>query len=347
MNKSNKKISNLAIIVSFVLFFTSYDLGAQWKKQEFIANPEVCEKILAGGQKYQSFLCIGSDLKRTNHPESDGLIIDSWCPESTKYGHVFVMIDSTEGYSPSQYTELLRRLLDKENIEFIAPYDKFSIMNVDGMNQSSAVKPLFSDCKPRSSYKGTMYPINEYISRKDAPLTLEGNFIEFEDLLEKNTDPLSSLNDVKGQYSQLFEFLKELGLRLDLDFQSDYQYRKIIIFSDMLQHSRNMSFLKDCRPTEIINGKSVRLAHANKDFVKGKCKTFNEYKSQMNENKWNTTVPNFGINPPEVFVYYLNCRHDPDLDIGLIEVWEDFFSEIGIKMQWDGSQDCEGFKKVR
>ena len=137
-------------------------------------------------------MCQGSELERTNHPEADGLIIDSWCPESTKYGHYFVLIDSTEGYTNSQYTELLRRLLDKENIDFIAPYDKLTIMNVDGRNESAKVMPLFSECKPRSSYKGTMYPINEYISRKDAPLILEGNFIEFEEMLNKNTEPLQT-----------------------------------------------------------------------------------------------------------------------------------------------------------
>ena len=343
MNKLTKKSLCFSIITFFSIIFISYDLEAQWRSNEFIANPEVCEKIYEGGQKYQSFLCQGSELERTNHPEADGLIIDSWCPESTKYGHYFVLIDSTEGYTNSQYTELLRRLLDKENIDFIAPYDKLTIMNVDGRNESAKVMPLFSECKPRSSYKGTMYPINEYISRKDAPLILEGNFIEFEEMLNKSTEPLSKLNDVKGSYSQLFELLKELGLRLDLDFQSDYQYRKIIIFSDMLQHSSNMSFLKDCRPTK--NNK--RLKHSNGDLVKGKCKTFSEYKATMNENKWGATIPNFGVNPPEIFIYYLNCRHDPDLDIGLLEVWEEFFAEIGIKMQWDSSQDCEGFDRVR
>ena len=121
-------------------------------------------------------------------------------------------------------------LFDDENIEFIGPYDKLSIMNVNGRNESAEIMPIFSECKPRSSFKGTMFPINEYISRKDAPLTLEGNFIEYEDLLKTSTEPLSTLADVKGQYSQLWELLAELGLRLDLDFQSDYQYRKIIIF---------------------------------------------------------------------------------------------------------------------
>ena len=39
--------------------------------------------------------------------------------------------------------------------------------------------------------------------------------------------------------------------------------------------------------------------------------------------------------------------YDPDLDIGLIEVWEDYFAEIGIKMSWDASRDCESFPKVK
>jgi len=345
MNKLTKKSLYLSLVTFCSMIFISFDLEAQWRSKEFIADPEVCEKIYAGGQKYQGFLCQGSDLVRTTHPESDGLIIDSWCPESTKYGHYYVLVDSTEGYSKSQYIELLRRLLDPENIEFIGPYDKLSIMNVNGRNESAEIMPIFSECKPRSSFKGTMFPINEYISRKDAPLTLEGNFIEYEDLLKTSTEPLSTLADVKGQYSQLWELLAELGLRLDLDFQSDYQYRKIIIFSDMLQHSQNMSFLWNCRPTE--SDGVTRIKNKDGSFKKGECKTFDEYKNRMNENKWDTTVPNFGINPPEVFIYYLNCMYDPDLDIGLIEVWEDYFAEIGIKMSWDASRDCESFPKVK
>ncbi len=345
MSRISNRISYLGLITAFSIFFASFELEAQWRKKTFIANPEKCEVIYEGNQKYQSFLCQGSELERTNHPESDGLIINSWCPESTKYGHYFVLVDSTEGYSESQYIELLRRLLDPENIEFIGPYDKLSIMNVNGRNESAEIMPIFSQCKPRSSYKGTMYPLNGYLARSDAPLTLESHYAGYWDMLTKSTEPLSTLADVKGQYSQLWELLAELGLRLDLDFQSDYQYRKIIIFSDMLQHSQNMSFLWNCRPTE--RDGVTRIKNKDGSFKKGECKTFDEYKNRMNENKWNTTAPNFGINPPEVFIYYLNCNYDPDLDIGLIEVWQDYFAEIGIKMSWDASRDCESFPKVK
>ena len=69
MNKLTKKSLYLSLVTFCSIIFISFNLEAQWRSKEFIANPEVCEKIYAGGQKYQSFLCQGSDLVRTNHNE--------------------------------------------------------------------------------------------------------------------------------------------------------------------------------------------------------------------------------------------------------------------------------------
>ena len=49
-----------------------------------------------------------------------------------KYGHYFVLVDSTEGYEEEQYKLLLNQLLDKDNIRLMGPYDKISIINIAG-----------------------------------------------------------------------------------------------------------------------------------------------------------------------------------------------------------------------
>ena len=62
---------------------------------------------------------------------------------------------------------------------------------------------------------------------------------------------------------------------------------------------------------------------------------------------WEKNLPTFGDpeKNPEVFVYYLQCRHDQKLDIGLIEIWESYFEELGINMSYDIETSCEDIYK--
>ena len=41
-------------------------------------------------------------------------------------------------------------------------------------------------------------------------------------------------------------------------------------------------------------------------------------------------MPDFGSYNPEIEIIYLNSNVDPKLNIGILEIWEDFFSDLGI-----------------
>ena len=52
----------------------------------------------------------------------------------------------------------------------------------------------------------------------------------------------ANLGSTTGQFSQIMEQLKEISRNPQLDFGDDYAYRKIIIFSDLMQHSEAIIF---------------------------------------------------------------------------------------------------------
>ena len=51
-------------------------------------------------------------------------------------------------------------------------------------------------------------------------------------------------------------------------------------------------------------------------------------------------LPKFGNNPPEIYVYYLQCKHDKDLNIGLLEFWDGYFTDAGIDCDYDTETSC-------
>ena len=78
---------------------------------------------------------------------------------------------------------------------------------------------------------------------------------------------------------------------------------------------------------------------------KKKCVSYEDMKKQMNERLWENLKPTWGTKKPEVFIYYLQCRHDQQLDIGLIDIWESYFEELGMKMTYDVETSCEDIRK--
>jgi len=300
------------------------------------ADPSYCDSVNKGNNKFQQFLCIGSEVVRVNDTKADGQKWENWCPQdsvngqkSKKYGHYYVLVDSTEGYEEEQYALLINQMLSKENTDLIGPYDKISVMNIAGQDeQATELKPIFSDCKPRSGEAGTIYPLNEWLDPNKTKADMEKTNNAFREKIDGVGSQFANLGSTTGQFSQIMEQLKEISRNPQLDFGDDYAYRKIIIFSDLMQHSKQLSLISKCRD-------------------KKKCDTYEKVKGGMVDIMWEKNLPTFGDpdKNPEVFVYYLQCRHDQKLDIGLIEIWESYFEELGINMSYDIETSCEDIYK--
>ena len=89
-------------------------------------------------------------------------------------------------------------MLSKENTDLIGPYDKISVMNIAGQDeQATELKPIFSECKPRSGEAGTMYPINEWLDPNKTKADMEKTNNAFEKklmVLEVNLQILVTYN---------------------------------------------------------------------------------------------------------------------------------------------------------
>tara|TARA_B100001057_G_scaffold474644_1_gene540433 strand:- start:1591 stop:2421 length:831 start_codon:yes stop_codon:yes gene_type:complete len=237
-----------------------------------------------------------------------------WCPQEQKYGHHAIIVDTTEGFSEAQYSLLQNQILNDSSMEEIPSYDKITIINVSGKDiQATETVPLFSKCRPRIKSAGFF----------DLPETTLKQMTGFfnKDLSDARKS-FEGLEDSTGDFSQIMEQIKELSRIKEIDFSNEYEYRKLIIFSDLMQFSKNVNLISSCRDRK-------------------KCITWDNFKNDpSNRMKVRNMMPRFGENPPEVFVYYLQCKHDKNLNIGLLEFWDGYFTDAGIDWDYDTETSC-------
>ena len=246
-----------------------------------------------------------------------------WCPPNDKYGHHAIIVDTTEGFSKAQYSLLQNQILNDSSMTDIPPYDKITIINITGKDvQATENKPLFSKCRPRSGQEKSKYELDHPSFFGMPASQMRQMMAFFNDGLEKARTQFSGLEGSTGNYSQIMEQIKELSRIKEIDFSDDYDYRKIIIFSDLMQYSKNINLISSCRD-------------------RNKCITWDDFKNNTNNRlKVRNILPKFGNNPPEIYVYYLQCKHDKDLNIGLLEFWDGYFTDAGIDWDYDTETSC-------
>ncbi len=319
-----KKLTFISII--FVLFTAmECDPGKPTPPpMGVVADPNQCNIANASDKKeYEKFLCIGSDKPRDYYKDNDPFA-DNFCPDEKKYGHTFLLVDTTQKLTTNQMEAVYKRFLSPVKLNDFAPYDKLSIMNIAGFDEDKNKpadvifnEPYFSNCKPRSGKSGTMYrQLNEYVAEDDTLVRMEIRDGEFTKELEEARKKVIEFGARESDFSQIMEQLYELSKRSD--FQPDWEYRRILMFSDLLQHSDNVSIWNSC--TKSMNKK---------------CKSFERVKNSMTEEKWNAFVPDFGPNPPTVHIMYMNCFADKELKTGALKLWQEFFADLNIPMTFE------------
>tara|TARA_X000001036_G_C20678150_1_gene804940 strand:+ start:1627 stop:2679 length:1053 start_codon:yes stop_codon:yes gene_type:complete len=322
--------TNTKFITAFLviaLLVTSCNHNDEPVPENVKADPVDCNIANESLKKdYEKFLCIGSDLPRSVHIDDEkDVFAESYCPDisNVKYGHTYLLVDTTQALTTNQMEAVYKRFLSPDKIKNLAPYDKLSVMNIAGFNEEKGIiedvimnDPYFSECKPRSGQTGTMFAINEYVSKDDALGRMQ---LKHDDWLSKLTETQEEIvkhGARESDFSQIMEQLYELSRRDD--FQANWKYRKILIFSDLLQHSDNVSIWNSCVKT-----------------ARKKCKTFKTVKESMKDEKWSSFVPDFGPNPPSVHVMYMNCFADKELKTGALTLWQEYFADLGISMTFE------------
>ena len=229
---------------------------------------------------------------------------------SGKFGHTVVLVDTTTALSEPQFALLERLVFDESILMKIQPYDRLSILNLTGIDiQASQNEYIFSMCRPRNGENGSRYELDKgtfWVPKAK----LQRNWRLYLNELDKAKTKLAE--QPTGNYTQLYEQLKELSRIPDLKFDDGYEYRKLIIVSDFLQYSNNLDLYPSC-------------------LRKGQCVSWESVRNDKQLKLWiESNLPDFGDSLPEVEFIYLNANADPKLNIGLVDFWDSYFAEVGI-----------------
>ena len=152
---------------------------------------------------------------------------DTLCPLDRAYGHTVIMIDKTDPLTTIQ-EDALRNIIDRVKTE-MALYEKLSIYVLDDQNYSFP-QPRFALCNPgKGEDASPIYQNPRLIQRR------------FEELFGSKVDAALDgiqLGDTRP-HSPIMEMLRAIGSLND--FSNAYAPRRLIIFSDMLQHMPDYS----------------------------------------------------------------------------------------------------------
>jgi|TARA_B110000091_G_scaffold176678_1_gene191630 hypothetical protein len=265
-----------------------------------------------------------ADSERHESKEADEDLYGSMCPEE-KYGHTSVIVDTTGPLTDAQFTYMVNMVFDESIIESMAPYDRLSILNMTGIDaQASETDYLFSKCRPRNGNKASKHSLDAatFFGAPKAKLQKQTRAFnkrlnsELENLRYQEIDGVKVKKKV-GEFTQILEQLKELSRLPNLMFDDAYQDRTLIIVSDLIQYSDKLNLYPSC-------------------VKKKQCITWNEFKNKKENKLWiRGIMPKFGDDIPEVKVIYLNSEHDPKLNVGLLEFWNDYFTDLGINFDYE------------
>jgi len=262
--------------------------------------------------------------ERHESKEADEDQYGQMCPEE-KYGHTAVIIDTTGPLNDAQYTYMYNLVFDESVIKNMAPYDRLSILNMTGIDaQASETGYVFSKCRPRTGEKESKYKLDAATFFGAPKAKLQKQTRNFNLSLKETLEGLryEEIDGIKvekrmGDFTQLIEQLKELSRLPNLMFDDSYKSRKIIIVSDLIQYSDKLNMYPSCRN-------------------KKECITWEDFKNRKDLKLWvRGIMPKFGDTSPEVKIIYLNSKNDPKLNIGLLEFWDGYFSDLGIEFDYE------------
>ena len=261
-------------------------------------------------------------LSEINRMDNNGIKADL-CPKNAiehKYLHRMILIDSTMGLKGKQISLIKRLLLGEDMLRRMVPYDRLSIVR---LNETSPQYNLaaYSMCRPRNGDINSPYKIDKHDWMFETKKELEIQFKRFKDGVDDTLNNINSValpeNDPKASSgSPIMEQIKEISRLPDFKFDSfaNYQKRELIIISDLQQNTTKIPFYKYCKLGKNQN-----------------CPSYEDFKKQKKITRWlKKALPDFGENINIKF-FYLNTVADPNLDREVLEFWEGYFNEVGIK----------------
>ena len=173
---------------------------------------------------------------------------DMHCPiyPELRENHTAYLIDTTDGPS-KQFTEKLDVLFNSE-IEFVSrnkPYSRISIVELNDKQSVVGFKPIGTICRPRTGTI-TRWQSDQAHSSEGA-LAIQSDFVnKFLSPIQQAKAQLSK--STKANRTLIIEHISSLVNQPIYQFDGeDYQNRKLVILSDLLQWSDRFKLVRECR----------------------------------------------------------------------------------------------------
>jgi hypothetical protein len=156
-----------------------------------------------------------------------------------------ILIDKTGGFTPSQ-KRIVRKAV-KSEIDKLTIGERLSVYEIDLDEFKGLSKATFDSCLPNNGENANSFIENESMLRKKFNV----NFLKKINSITSNFE-----EDSNAKTSPIIESLMDISTLYQIE--SKLTLKKLILISDLLQHSKNLSFYGQ-RQQEINSAKGLSL----------------------------------------------------------------------------------------
>ena len=253
-----------------------------------------------------------------NIPNDIDIKNKTYCDKSgKKFGHVIVLLDLTSKLEAPQIKFIKDSVFSENFVLSKKPFTRFSYLLIDNKSVQKQTF-VFTKCRPKTGGSGI-----EKNTWTENSKYLKKFYNDFLSAAEKSHSKIFE-KKINSPNSFIHETIAYVFQNPKYDFSEKVGERTLIIVSDMMQHSKRISFYKKCKVKNILNNLSSSA----------KCPTYKNFIKKLSTNDkdyWAVTAPNGkGV---DLQMIYLNNRYETkkEIDKSLVALWKDFFIDRNFK----------------
>tara|TARA_Y100001970_G_C14197293_1_gene838866 strand:- start:229 stop:1074 length:846 start_codon:yes stop_codon:yes gene_type:complete len=255
---------------------------------------------------------------------------DTYCAiDDRKFGHTVIIIDVSSALDQAQIDYIKGKVFEKSFYTQYPPFTKFSYLLIRNDAKPQSQEFIFSKCRPKSGTR-TSYGEDDLHTNDENKIIVELTYEEFVNEAIATGDKLMSYYNAsvpkEKEKSYIYETIAAVFDMPKFDFKSGITsgYKKgqrdIIIISDMMQHTKRLSFYSACREYGAFSSTVSKCPEYKKLIEKSSTKDY-----------INATSPRDPSS--SIRMYFLTHRHEttPELDTSLENLWRDYLKSKNFK----------------
>jgi len=253
-----------------------------------------------------------------NIPKDIDVKNKTYCDKSgKKFGHVIVLLDLTSKLEAPQIKFIKDSVFSENFFLSKKPFTRFSYLLIDNKSVQKQTF-VFTKCRPKTGGSGI-----EKNTWTENSKYLKKFYNDFLSAAEKSHSKIFE-KKINSSNSFIYETIAYVFQNPKYDFSEKVGERTLIIVSDMMQHSKRISFYKKCKVKNILNNLSSSA----------KCPTYKNFMKKLSTNdKDYLTVTAPKGKGVELKMIYLNNRYETkkEIDKSLVELWKNYFIDRNFK----------------